>query len=264
MVFEYPHSRAAVAVAVGAQRDEEERRSRRSISRGRWPVAAIAISLRAILGRPTSPSRCSNYIGIYTLGQRSASVPLTGVGGLTSFPPSGIRRHRRLRDRLARRPRRRFALARPRLRTDFLPVWWRAARAVTLRLMDTTCRWHHRLGFGDLLSTRRYRGIGEATTAIQRRTTISIGSLSFASNSPILFDLVRSRFGDDRRRQPVRWREGRAIRRLAGRRRDGRSFGINLFRWLVTFVIAALLAGLSGRLYAHMSRYVGPAPSTCE
>jgi hypothetical protein len=28
----------------------------------------------------------------------------------------------------------------------------------------------------------------------------------------------------------------------------------------VIFVIAALLAGLSGWLYAHMSRYVSPAP----
>ena len=39
------------------------------------------------------------------------------------------------------------------------------------------------------------------------------------------------------------------------------SLGISVFRIrLVIFVIAALLAGLSGWLYAHMSRYVSPAP----
>ena len=39
------------------------------------------------------------------------------------------------------------------------------------------------------------------------------------------------------------------------------SLGISVFRVrLVIFVIAALLAGLSGWLYAHMSRYVSPAP----
>ncbi len=39
------------------------------------------------------------------------------------------------------------------------------------------------------------------------------------------------------------------------------SLGINVFRVrLITFVLAALLAGLSGWLYAHMSRFVSPAP----
>jgi ABC-type branched-subunit amino acid transport system ATPase component len=39
------------------------------------------------------------------------------------------------------------------------------------------------------------------------------------------------------------------------------SLGISVFRIrLMIFVVAALLAGLSGWLYAHMSRYVSPAP----
>ena len=39
------------------------------------------------------------------------------------------------------------------------------------------------------------------------------------------------------------------------------SLGVSVFRIrLVTFVIAALLAGLSGWLYAHMERFVSPAP----
>jgi ABC-type branched-subunit amino acid transport system ATPase component/ABC-type branched-subunit amino acid transport system permease subunit len=56
-------------------------------------------------------------------------------------------------------------------------------------------------------------------------------------------------------------REGRAIRSLRGGVVMVESLGISVFRIrLVTFVIAALLAGLSGWLYAHMSRFVSPAP----
>src|SRR5262249_56293441 len=56
-------------------------------------------------------------------------------------------------------------------------------------------------------------------------------------------------------------REGRAIRSLRGGVVMVESLGISVFRIrLIIFVIAALLAGLSGWLYAHMSRYVSPAP----
>ncbi len=56
-------------------------------------------------------------------------------------------------------------------------------------------------------------------------------------------------------------REGRAIRSLRGGIVMVESLGISVFRVrLIVFVIAALLAGLSGWLYAHMSRYVSPAP----
>jgi branched-chain amino acid transport system permease protein len=56
-------------------------------------------------------------------------------------------------------------------------------------------------------------------------------------------------------------REGRAIRALRGGRIMAESLGIDPFRIkLATFVIAALLSALSGWLYAHMSRFVSPAP----
>src|SRR6476661_5534359 len=56
-------------------------------------------------------------------------------------------------------------------------------------------------------------------------------------------------------------RAGRAIRSLRGGVVMVESLGISVFRIrLVTFVIAALLAGLSGWLYAHMERFVSPAP----
>src|SRR5260370_10089481 len=56
-------------------------------------------------------------------------------------------------------------------------------------------------------------------------------------------------------------REGRAVRALRGGKVMAESLGIDPFRIkLVTFVIAALLSALSGWLYAHMSRFVSPAP----
>jgi len=56
-------------------------------------------------------------------------------------------------------------------------------------------------------------------------------------------------------------REGRAIRSLRGGNILLASLGVNIFRIrLVTFVLAALLAGLAGWLYAHMNRFVSPAP----
>ncbi len=56
-------------------------------------------------------------------------------------------------------------------------------------------------------------------------------------------------------------REGRAIRAIRGGRVMVESLGIDPFRTkLATFVIAALLSALSGWIYAHMSRFVSPAP----
>jgi ABC-type branched-subunit amino acid transport system ATPase component/ABC-type branched-subunit amino acid transport system permease subunit len=56
-------------------------------------------------------------------------------------------------------------------------------------------------------------------------------------------------------------REGRAIRSLRGGATMLASLGVELFRIrLVIFIIAALLAGLAGWLYAHMLRFISPSP----
>ncbi len=56
-------------------------------------------------------------------------------------------------------------------------------------------------------------------------------------------------------------RAGRAVRALRGGNLLVESLGINAFATrLATFVIAALFAGLSGWLYAHLNRIVSPAP----
>ncbi len=56
-------------------------------------------------------------------------------------------------------------------------------------------------------------------------------------------------------------RPGRAIRALKGRGLMAESFGVNTSRLKITiFLYAALLASLSGWLYAHYLRYVSPSP----
>ncbi len=56
-------------------------------------------------------------------------------------------------------------------------------------------------------------------------------------------------------------RSGRAIRALRGHGEMARSFGVDKSRFkLLVFVYAALLAGLSGWLYAHVQRAVNPTP----
>ena len=56
-------------------------------------------------------------------------------------------------------------------------------------------------------------------------------------------------------------REGRAIRSLKGGQVMAESMGINTAHYRVKlFVLAALLATLSGWMYAHMQRFVSPAP----
>ncbi|MGE5114886.1 MAG: branched-chain amino acid ABC transporter permease, partial [Betaproteobacteria bacterium] len=59
----------------------------------------------------------------------------------------------------------------------------------------------------------------------------------------------------------LRSREGRAIRALRGGAVLLGSVGADAFRVrLALFVIAALLAGLAGWLYAHANRFVSPSP----
>ena len=56
-------------------------------------------------------------------------------------------------------------------------------------------------------------------------------------------------------------RPGRAIRALKGRLEMAEAFGVDAARLkIVVFVYAALLACISGWLYAHLQRFVNPTP----
>ncbi len=56
-------------------------------------------------------------------------------------------------------------------------------------------------------------------------------------------------------------REGRAIRALKGGRVMAESMGVDTARYRIkVFVLAALLAAVSGWLYAHLQRFINPTP----
>ncbi len=56
-------------------------------------------------------------------------------------------------------------------------------------------------------------------------------------------------------------RPGRAIRALKGQTQMAESFGVDAARLnIVVFIYAALLASISGWLYAHLQRFVNPTP----
>ncbi len=202
-----------------------------------------------------------NYIGIYALVVLGI-VLLTGVGGLTSFGQAafvGIGAYATAWLTTAHD-------ASPWLGLVFaLAVTGAVAAllgAVTLRLGG------HFLPLGTIawgLSIYFLFGNMEALGGHDGLTNvppISIGSISLEPDAAIYYliwcvlavaMLAVANLLDSR--------EGRAIRSLRGGAAMVESVGISVFRVrLITFVIAALLAGISGWLYAHMSRFVSPAP----
>src|ERR1700728_1781324 len=229
------------------------------------PAALIVAAWVVLLAEPLWAAGFTitllNYIGIYALVALGV-VLLTGVGGLTSFGQAafvGIGAYATawLTTVQGASPwlGLLFALCLSGLVAALLG-------AVTLRLGGHflplgTIAWGLSIYFlfGNLEALGRNSGI----TGVP---PIFIGAFSLAGNNAIYYliwgvlaaatlliaNLLNSR-------------QGRAIRSLRGGVAMVESLGISVFRMrLSIFVIAALLAGLSGWLYAHMSRYVSPAP----
>ena len=202
-----------------------------------------------------------NYIGIYAMAVLGL-VLLAGIGGMLSFGQAafvGIAA---------------YATAWLTVREGYSP-WLGLVLglaltglvaailgAVTLRLGGhflslSTIAWGLAIYFlfGNLPTLGQFNGISDVPP-------ISIGGHALASSESIHYLiwaflivalLLAANLLDSR--------EGRAIRALRGGRIMAESLGINPFRIkLATFVIAALLSALSGWLYAHMSRFVSPAP----
>jgi branched-chain amino acid transport system permease protein len=226
-------------------------------------VGAGAILLLALapLGLSSFSITLLNYIGIYALATLGL-VLLTGIGGMLSFGQAafvGIGAYATawLTARAGYSPWLGLPLA--------LMVTGAVAAvlgAVTLRLGGhflslSTIAWGLAIYFlfGNLEVLGQYNGISDVPP-------IAIGGFALVSSTSIYYliwtmliaalllaaNLLQSR-------------EGRAMRALRGGRIMVESLGIDPFRIkLVTFVIAALLAALSGWLYAHMSRFISPAP----
>jgi ABC-type branched-subunit amino acid transport system ATPase component/ABC-type branched-subunit amino acid transport system permease subunit len=224
-------------------------------------MAAIAILAAAPFWGAQFTITLLNYVGIYALVALGV-VLLTGIGGLTSFGQAafvGIGAYATawLTTVHGASPwlGLLFALGLTGLVAAFLG-------AITLRLGGHflplgTIAWGLSIYF--LFGNMDALGRNNGMTGVP---PISIGALSLAPNDAIYYliwgllaaaTIVAANLLESR--------EGRAIRSLRGGVVMVESLGISVFRVrLVVFVIAALLAGLSGWLYAHMSRYVSPAP----
>ncbi|WP_349628573.1 ATP-binding cassette domain-containing protein [Bradyrhizobium sp. JYMT SZCCT0180] len=202
-----------------------------------------------------------NYIGISALVALGL-VLLTGIGGMTSFGQAafvGIAA---------------YATAWATVTLDLSP--WvglllalamtglaaLAIGALTLRLGGhflslSTIAW----GISIYFLFGNVPGLGQ-NTGMAGIPPITIASVSLIS-SQMIFYLIWLMVGLAMLASAnlLNSREGRAIRSLRGGGVLLASLGVNIFRIrLVTFVIAALLAGLAGWLYAHMNRFISPAP----
>jgi branched-chain amino acid transport system permease protein len=222
-----------------------------------------AIVLLAIFPAVLSPFSITllNFIGIYALAVLGL-VLLTGIGGMLSFGQAAV-------VGIAA-----YATAWVTVKQGYSP-WLGLALAlvltaaiaailggVTLRLGGhflslSTIAWGLAIYFlfGNLPMLGQFNGISDIPP-------ISIAGVSLAASQSIYYliwiflivalVLAANLLGS---------RQGRAIRALRGGRIMVESLGIDPFRIkLVTFVLAALLSALSGWLYAHMSRFVSPAP----
>jgi branched-chain amino acid transport system permease protein len=223
-------------------------------------VAALCLALAPSVLSPFSIT-LMNYIGIYSLVAIGLAL-LTGIGGIVSFGQaafvgvaayatawvSALNGHSPWLGLV-------FAIA---LTCSVAAI----LGLVTLRLQGhflslSTVAWGLAIGFlfGNVDGLGRFNGISSIPT-------ISIGPFALVSSTQIYFliwgivaavlllgyNLLDSRLG-------------RAMRALRGGNTLVESLGIGAFQIrLLTFVIAAFLASLSGWLYAHMSRFISPGP----
>ena len=202
-----------------------------------------------------------DYIGVYSLVALGL-VLITGIGGMVSFGQAsfvGIGAYATawLTTHMGWSPWLGLVLA---IATTGAVA--AVLGAATLRLQGhflslSTIAWGLAIyfSFGNIEGLGRYNGIPSIPP-------ISIGSIQLVGSSQIYYliwaillvalYLSHNLLGS---------RTGRAMRALRGGNTMVESLGIDAFRIkLATFVIAALLAAVSGWLYAHMNRIVSPSP----
>ena len=202
-----------------------------------------------------------NYIGIYAFAVLGL-VLLTGVGGLTSFGQAafvGIGAYATAWYTAVQGGSPWIGLLLALLLTALIAT---VLGAATLRLGGhllplSTIAWGIAIFFlfGNIDAIGRYSGLSGIPA-------ITIGPISLSGNVAMycfiwgLLGIVMLLC-----RNLLDSRKGRAIRSLRGGIAMVESLAIDSFRMrLAIFVFAGMLAGLSGWLYAHMQRYVNPAP----
>jgi branched-chain amino acid transport system permease protein len=231
----------------------------------RWPGIVSGCAALFVLAAPFLFGEFAitlmNYIGIYSLAALGL-VLLTGVGGLTSFGQAafvGLGAYATAWYTTTQHGSPWFGLILSLVLTGAVATILGAA---TLRLGGhflplSTIAWGIAIYFlfGNLDALGRYSGLSDIPP-------ITLGPISLVDTRPMyyfiwavlgLMMLLCANLLDSR--------EGRAIRSLRGGVEMVESLGIGFFRIrLAVFIIAGLLAGLSGWLYSHMQRFVSPAP----
>ena len=233
----------------------------RAISRRNLTVAALILLLIAPLVLPPFYVTLLNYIGLFSIVALGL-VLLTGIAGQTSFGQAafvGIGAYTTavLTTFLAISP----WLSLPAgMALTFLVALFLGF--ITLRLSGhylplATIAWGIAIFylFGNLEWLGKYSGIAEIPPLSILGVQLGDGrAFYFLIWTVTLLTLLASRNLLDSRC-------GRAIRALKGRTTMAESFGVNTGRLkIVVFIYAALLAALSGWLYAHFLRFVSPQP----
>ncbi len=226
---------------------------------------AIAVAVLAVATLPYVLAPFSitlmNYIGVYSFVALGL-VLLTGVGGMVSFGQAsfmGIAAYATAWTSAVMGYSPWLGLVLALVVTAAVAL---AVGAVTLRLQGhflslSTIAWGLALyfTFGNLQVLGQYNGISAVPP-------ISLGALELIGSNRIyyliwtllLIALLASH-------NLLSSRAGRAMRALRGGNVLVELLGMNAFSIrLVTFVIAAMLAAVSGWLYAHMNRFVSPTP----
>jgi len=231
----------------------------------RTTMLIVALAVLVLLAAPfyLAPFTITllNYIGVYSFVALGL-VLLTGIAGMVSFGQAsfmGIAA---------------YATAWTSALMGYSPwlglilaivVTCAVAAAVgllTLRLQGhflslSTIAWGLALyfTFGNIAWLGAYNGIPSIPpVSLGSMPLVGSGQIFYLIWGALLFALLGAR-------NLLGSRSGRAMRALRGGNALVESLGINaLYVRLVTFVIAALLAALSGWLYAHMSRFVSPTP----
>ncbi|MGE0315787.1 MAG: ATP-binding cassette domain-containing protein [Lautropia sp.] len=226
-------------------------------------LAALAVALLAAAPLYLAPFTITllDYIGVYALVALGL-VLITGIGGLVSFGQAsfvGIGAYSTawLSTQMGLSPWLGLLLAL--VSTAAVATILGAA---TLRLQGhflslSTIAWGLAIyfSFGNIEGLGRFNGIPAIPP-------IAIGSIELTGSEQIYYLvwtillvallLSHNLLGS---------RTGRALRALRGGNTLVESLGIDAFRVkLATFVIAAVLAAISGWLYAHMNRIVSPSP----
>jgi branched-chain amino acid transport system permease protein len=221
-------------------------------------LAALA-ALPSIFGNFTIT--LMNYIGIYAFAALGL-VMLTGIGGLTSFGQAafvgiGAYASAWYTATYGGSPWVGLLLA-----LAMTGVVATVLGATTLRLGGhflplSTIAWGVAIFFlfGNLDVLGRYSGLSGIPA-------ITLGTISLAGTTAVFYFIYAALFGVMLLcRNLLDSRQGRAIRSLRGGIAMVESLAIDSFRTrLAAFVIAGLLAGVSGWFYAHTQRYVAPTP----